>query len=194
MNWIGDSVEAIDGAVAENMPKGRLVKVSNSTSTTRYRFDGLGRPLASSQQFGSGTAYVFLYTQRPAGMASMTYPSGRVVNWTQDVAGRKDSVKGVVGGKDYASSVLYSPFGGVSQLSLGSGLVEKWGYSDKRGQVRRIALGTAANETAAGEWLFSYCADGLYSAECTTNNGNLRHQEIQPLGRVQSYNTTLPGE
>lgn len=97
------------------------------------------------------------------------------------------AVRGATGVTDYASSILYSPFGGVAQITLGNTLVEKWGYSDMRGQVRRIALGTAVNETAAGEWLFSHCAGGLSTAECRSNNGNVRHQTVNPLGKIQSY-------
>lgn len=44
-----DADQSIVGVLSENKPVGRLVKASNSVSTTLYRFDGLGRPLASEQ-------------------------------------------------------------------------------------------------------------------------------------------------
>ena len=52
--------------------------------------------------------------------------------------------------------------------------------------MRRIALGTAAVETNAGEWLFSHCAGVTGSTERTTNDDNLRSQTVNPLGKTQS--------
>ncbi len=49
-------------------------------------------------------------------------------------------------------------------------------------------LGTAANETIRGRWQFSYCGGAAPSTDsCSTNNGNVMHQVISPLGMTQSY-------
>jgi len=49
-------------------------------------------------------------------------------------------------------------------------------------------LGTAANETIRGRWQFSYCGGAAPGTDsCSTNNGNVMHQVISPLGMTQSY-------
>ena len=39
----------------------------------------------------------------------------------------------------------------------------------------------------AGRWKFSYCAGALSGTDCTTNNGNVMNQQIQPLNIFQNY-------
>ncbi|MGJ5814843.1 hypothetical protein [Paludibaculum fermentans] len=116
----------------------------------------------------------------------MTYPSGRVVSWSYDVAGRPDTVLDGAGGTAFATAAKYDLMGGLSKLSLGSGLEENWTYSSTRGQLRQLTLGTSASPSSVGSWQYSYCAGQSYAAECATNNGNVMSQTIGPLGAVQT--------
>ena len=179
VGFVYDTEQNIPGVLTENRSLGRLTKVwskagSSTLSTSYYRYDGLGRVLASRQSTAGGGDWVFGYTHVPAGQSRMTYPSGRQVNWSYDSAGRVSAVKGSAGAPDYLSAVTYSPFGGVAERRLGNGLVEDWTYSNARGLVQRITLGQAAGASDTGEYRFGYCAGLEYNQDCASNNSNLR--------------------
>ncbi|WP_321475968.1 RHS repeat-associated core domain-containing protein [uncultured Paludibaculum sp.] len=182
-----DATIPITGVTSESQPKGRLVQVSNSVSTTSYQYDGLGRPLASVQTTDGLSEKVFQYSYVPAGLSLMTYPSGRKVNWSYDLAGRPDTVLDGAGGAAFATAAKYDVTGGLSKLSLGSGLEENWTYSSIRGQVRQVTLGTPQSPSSVGSWQYSNCVGQSNTAECATNNGNVMSQTIGPLGAVQTY-------
>jgi YD repeat-containing protein len=181
-----DIDQEVSGVQTESKPVGRLVKISNGEGTTVYRFDGLGRVVASQQSASGLGSKAFQYEYMPAGLSKVKYPSGRVVVMGYGSDGRLNSVTEPTGLKPYVKELEYSPFGGVERLVMGNGLVEKWTYSALRGQVRRVALGTAVSENSVGEWLFRYCS-GTYLTECASNNGNLKGQTIQPLNAVVAY-------
>lgn len=184
-----DTSESITGAPTENKPIGRLTRVANSVSTARYRYDGLGRPLASMQSPASGGSYAFLYTHKPAGPASMTYPSGRVVSWSYDVAGRTVSATGSFGGQAavYANNITYAPHGAISSMPIENGArTEKWCYNN-RTQPVGLRLGTSAAENCdpqSGDLLRLTFGYGT-----TNNNGNVLSQAIArpSFSASQSY-------
>jgi len=181
VGYLYDTDVAITGVPTENRSIGRLVQVTGGTGSTVYRWDGVGRALASRQEV-DGTGYVFEYGHKPAGPGTMKYPSGRVVTWDYDDAGRVNLVSGQ---KDsvatsYASSIGYAAHGALASMTLGNTLTEAWDYSPKRLQARRVRVGTT------GEWQFSYCA-GSYTAECAQNNGNVLSELILPLNATQTF-------
>ncbi len=89
VGYMYDTDLAITGVSNENRSIGRLVQVTGGTGSTVYRWDGVGRAVASGQEM-DGTGYVFEYGHKPAGPGTMRYPSGRVVNWGYDDVGRVD--------------------------------------------------------------------------------------------------------
>ncbi|MGH9949440.1 MAG: hypothetical protein ACRD6X_19885 [Pyrinomonadaceae bacterium] len=97
--------------------KGKLTKVSNSVSETRYTgFDILGRVL-SSQQITDGQTYSSAYAYNLSGaLVEQTYPSGRVVKNTLDVDGDLAQVQSKKVNdtfKNYANSFTYNAAGAV---------------------------------------------------------------------------------
>ncbi len=168
---------------------GRLTLVSNSNSTTTYgQFDNQGNVLQSSQTTG-GTPYPFTYTWNLAhGRTSMTLPSQRVVMWQYDGQNRVNGIGGVFqgNGKPYAYSVQYASHGAVSQMILGNGLYENRTYDPQRLQPLSITLGVTANDASYLSLAYSFCPAGG-APPCSTNNGNLMQQTIQPLNATQAY-------
>lgn len=82
--------------------KGRLTYVGNSVSNTQFlQYSPRGFVQQSSQQTTAAStayAYPFTYTYNLAGsVSSITYPSGRVVNYSFDTAGRVSVVGGMKG-------------------------------------------------------------------------------------------------
>jgi RHS repeat-associated protein len=121
------------------------------------------------------------YTYSPAGaLTSLTYPSGRVVNYALDGADRILSVTGTMipNTTPYAQNAAYAPQGGLAQMSLGNTNLEQTCYNDRL-QTVGIRVGSAPTTAS-----LTGCANGndslnlsyLYGG--TQNNGNVQSQTI----------------
>jgi RHS repeat-associated protein len=161
-------------ATSVSNSKGRLTQVGSTVSTTNYTgYDAMGRVTASSQST-NGQTYTFAYGYNLAGgMTSETYPSGRVVNTNYDGAGRVNGVTGT-GSRNYATSILYAPQGGMTSLALGNMLTESTAYNNRL-QPTSISVGTLVS--------FGY----IYGT--SNNNGNVQSQTITApgLSLTQTY-------
>jgi hypothetical protein len=82
----------------------------------------------------------------------------------------------------YATGIKYAAHGALSEMTLGNGLKEVWDHSPVRLQARRVRLGTAAEPASVAELEFRYCSSENWTAECTTNNGNVLSQKIGAPG------------
>ena len=167
--------------LAGNAPQvGRLKSVTSSVASTQYTYDALGRVTASTQTVaGSPYSYGFLYTWLlNDGLATMRYPSGRTITYTQDDAGRVVQVQDAA--KIYAQGIGYTAHGAITQMQLGNGLVEQWLYNSRL-QPASIRLGDVAGSDSAFGAALDYGA--------TNNNGNLLSQRITGMGldRTQTY-------
>jgi RHS repeat-associated protein len=136
--------------------------------------DGLGRVLKSVQRLRTGTAagqavvseYPFVYSyQVNDQVASVTYPSGRVVTYQtspRDLVARAYPASG----GDYVSSAQYTSGGAMKQMTLGSGgatqtQTQTW---NSRGQMTQMEARGPGNALLLG-------LDLDYGT--TNNNGNL---------------------
>jgi YD repeat-containing protein len=167
--------------LAGNVPQvGRLKSVTSSVASTQYTYDALGRVTASTQTVtGSPYSYGFLYTWLlNDGLATMRYPSGRTITYTQDDAGRVVQVQDAA--KIYAQGIGYTAHRAITQMQLGNGLVEQWLYNSRL-QPASIRLGDVAGSDSAFGAALDYGA--------TNNNGNLLSQRITGMGldRTQTY-------
>jgi YD repeat-containing protein len=81
-------------------------------------------------------------------LTSVTYPSGRVITYSLDEAGRISQVDTTLGGnpKTLASAVSYLPFGGITGLTYGNGLSLSQGY-DNQYRISSIVTGSILNLT-----------------------------------------------
>jgi RHS repeat-associated protein len=179
VTWLWDTVQ-----------KGRLSSVtsigSTTSSTTSFSgYDLLGRPTANAQATPANSSpYNFTYTYVPAGISSIHFPSGRIVNYSYDIAGRLLSV---AGSATYASSIAYVSHGGLASFTLGNNKVEQTCYNNRL-QPAVIRLGTSTSTNCVN----TSGADLLnlnYNYGTTNNNGNVQSQIIvRPVGTwTQSY-------
>src|SRR5262245_7627317 len=182
----------------------------NATQTEIVSYDALGRALNKQQSFwrGSdwGTPYVILQDYDLAGaVKTVTYPSGRTVNYSYDQAGRLNSFTGNLGdgvNRNYATGIQYDAAGLMKREQFGTTmpLYHRRHYNN-RGQLFDIRLGTDPNPAydsddlnawagAAGSWnrgalrLYYSTLDGchVYGNGGTNNNGNvLRMDHHIPL-------------
>ncbi|HEY0050156.1 MAG TPA: hypothetical protein VGB68_12755, partial [Pyrinomonadaceae bacterium] len=157
--------------------KGKLVKVSNSHSTTEYTaFDVSGRP-AAHKQTTDGQSYTTAYEYNLAGaLLAETYPTGRVVKNILDADGELSTVQSKknqnAGFWTYAAHFTYTAAGAVSSMQLGNGHWKSTEFNSRLQPVR-IALGATQNGNDLLKLDFTY-----NTPNAADNNGNVRAQSI----------------
>ena len=165
---------------------GQLQSVfSSAASNQNASFDALGRVTSSSHTIAGDSAtrsFVYTYWLNNS-VKTVTNPSGRVLNYDVDDAGR--TVKVSAGGTTYAdlttaSSTAYTADGRIAQVRLGNNLWETRVYQTP-GSPTLFQLGTTAGSSDRLELEYNFPA--------TANNGNLESHAIRQPGRswTQSY-------
>ena len=123
---------------------GHLTQITDHTGTTQYSYDQHGRLTGEAKQSpGSSLSYTTAYTYDAQGhLASLTYPSGRSVNYSLDSMGRINRITTTLDATSLTllSNVVYEPFGGVRSFTFGDGLTAPvQSYTRQRDQDGRIA-------------------------------------------------------
>lgn len=165
------------------------VNAGAHSRTTIGGYDAMGRPLSQSQYFyanGSwGTPFVTQRTYNLTGaVKSQTYPSGRVVNYTYDLAGRASGFTGNLGDgvtRSYATSITYDVWGGLTRERFGTStpLFHKE-RRNIRGQLYDMRLSTvndADNWNRGAVVNFYSLSNYGFGLSGTDNNGNLYVQQ-----------------
>ncbi len=102
---------------------GRLTRIVENSVTTVFCYDFNGHVTQKSQTV-NGKTDITTYTRSPAGrLLTVTYPSGNMISFTRDGAGRVSgvSVTTSTGTKTLASNITHLPFGPISSYTLGNG-------------------------------------------------------------------------
>lgn len=179
---------------------GKPCKVTDQSGTTEYAYDGHGT-ISQITRTELGVTYVIKYTYDAANhILSITYPDGRVVNYTWDVIGRiatmsmtKDGVTTVL-----ASNITYRADGLIRSLTYGNGLTETRTHS-QRGQLLNQALGSETRDysydlngnltqaiRASGTSLYAYDALDRLTQETSASIGQLGYS-YDPNGNRLSF-------
>ena len=97
--------------------KGKLTSLTDQAGTGAYTYDNIGR-MASETRVISGVSKTMSYEHNLDGsLSKLHYPSGRVVTYTPDIAGRV-IVAADNNGTQYVSSATYFPNGSEYQRSM----------------------------------------------------------------------------
>ncbi len=127
---------------------GRLTgRVDPSGSYTFY-YDAQGN-LNKEEKTISSILYTTQYAfNKNNFLTSITYPTGRIITYTPDQAGRISQVSTTLGGqpKTLASAIDYLPFGGMKALTYGNALSLNQGY-DNQYRIASILVGSILNLT-----------------------------------------------
>ena len=101
--------------------KGRLTDMTDPSGTIAFGYDARGRLLQKTSTINS-ISYPVTSAYGPGGrMASVTYPSGRVVTNTRDSQLGKIASVSATGFGNLVSGLTYNPFGGPKGLTNGFG-------------------------------------------------------------------------
>jgi RHS repeat-associated protein len=111
---------------------GRLTKITDESGQTTYSYDPVGRVTSKMQVVGTTSpvlSYTVGYTYGTSGNVngkriSLTYPSGNVVSYTYDEAGRVNNLALVLFGGAFVMPLLtnigYAPFGTPTNWTWGN--------------------------------------------------------------------------
>ncbi len=188
---------------------GRLTSASDATHSMSWTYDAQGRVTGKGQTVGGVTLSVgYGYTN--GRHVTTTLPSGQVITYGHDAAGRIASIS--VGATSILSGVLYEPFGPVRQWTWGNSALTARTYDTDykvtqvdSGQFRTYAYDDAFRITGIADsadpnlsWTYGYDAlDRLTSATSTPTtrgwtydaNGN----RLTETGSAPStYSYTVP--
>ena len=150
---------------------GRLCAVTDETGQTKFEYDDWGnvtRQIKTELAATYITSYQYDAENR---ITQMTYPNGRVVDYTRDAVGRITSVDTTVpsGTTNVLNNRTYRADNTVTGLTLGNGLQETRAY-DTQSRVTNITLGTIESR------------DYQYDA-----NGNILEIDKPVEGRLYAY-------
>ena len=127
---------------------GRLSTLSDGASATQWTYDAFGRAVAKTQSL-HGRSLTVAYGYAAGGKVNrIVYPSGRVITYGYDSAGRAVSIS--VDGANLLSGATYEPFGTANGWLWSNGTRHQRVY-DKDGRVTAIAFpGEAADQQSFG--------------------------------------------
>jgi RHS repeat-associated protein len=140
-----------------------------------YNFDLMGRVVHYQQTVGSET-YSMNYGYNLAGaVTSMTYPSGRVVNYAFDDGARLSQVSS--GATVYASQFDYtSSSAALKALTLGNGAVESYAYNSRL-QVQSLDLTKSGTQLLHYDYTYGLYDPVTNTIDVTKNNGQIAQIE-----------------
>jgi RHS repeat-associated protein len=108
---------------------GRLATMTDPTGSTTYHYERRGL-LRTEVKTILGATYTTGFRYDSEGnRSSMTYPSGGVVSWGFDFAGRP--ISAASGGTTLVSSASYLPFGPMTQLVYGNGTTKSMRFDSR---------------------------------------------------------------
>ncbi|MEP0068937.1 RHS repeat-associated core domain-containing protein [Pyruvatibacter sp.] len=116
-----------DSVAGGNFGKGRLTQLSDESGTTDFVYDARGNVLSETRTIQT-QSYVTTYTYDLTDqIASVTYPSGRIVTYTRNGTGRVSDVatqqNSGATSVDLASYIEWQPMSGIVQsFDYGNGL------------------------------------------------------------------------
>ena len=147
-------------------------------------YDYSGRVSGVMQQVGTNPSRVMGHGWYLSGAPyTATLPSGRLLKYSVDGVNHLTDVYGTaapVGSPQiHYGNAAYAPHGAVSTLSLYNGISEATTFNAR---LQPVSI-TAGTTQSPGLWSASlYYCDGKIP-RCTTNNGNIREQDITAQGK-----------
>ena len=134
-----------DGNAPGQNGDGKLTQIIGPSGTTTYYYDVNGSLARKSWTF-NGQTYDTYYVFNNGQLQSMTYPSGRVISYLYDTAGRILQIGWADGSNlgTIVSNVDYNPMGPVAGFDFGNGVTHSLSY-DSEYRLSAIQSGSVLN-------------------------------------------------
>jgi RHS repeat-associated protein len=179
-NFYDNAGFTVSGDNRPVLNKGRLTEVRTAAvaplpATSQFsNFDLMGRVIQSRQTVGTNE-YTFSYLYNVGGgLTSQTYPSGRVVNYGFDDAGRMAQVNS--GTTTYANQFVYNNEGALGAFRLGNGALQSFEYNSRL-QLKSIDLTKAGTQIQHYDYKYGVFDPNTGTVDQTKNNGQVAQIE-----------------
>ncbi len=124
--------------------KGHLTSMTDTTGTTSWKYDLHGREIEKTQTVGTVTRTLRHGYDSAGRLATITYPSGKVVRYQYNVAGLPVTI--TLNGAPMLSQIHYKPFGPADAWKIGNDGTVARGF-DLNGDITGIGVKGSANLT-----------------------------------------------
>jgi RHS repeat-associated protein len=170
--------------------KGRRTGMSDGSGQTAWSFDKMGRIVAEERTISSITKTMSYGYNVDGSLASITYPSGRVVNYTYGNDARPVSAVDSANSINYATSATYAPPGEFASMVNGevsggfAGITRDASYNNR---LFPTALSASSSNGTALSLSYTYFANGNVNVETNgRDNGRTATYTYDALNRVIS--------
>jgi RHS repeat-associated protein len=179
---------------APNFGAGRLISATDGAGSESYQYDSMGCETKCTRVIGANT-YVITYAYTADGrIASVTYPSGRVVTNQYDNIGRLTQVGS--GGSSLLNINSYNAAGQILAALYGNGIQASYGYNNHL-HVASILIGNTSPLLnlsynwggASDDGLLLGVTDNLTAARSTSYS----YDQLKRLATAQTVDLTSPG-
>jgi RHS repeat-associated protein len=131
---------------------GRLTSWTDAAGSHTRSYDERGNLTADTLVSGALTLATSYGYDAASRLASVTYPSGTVANYTRDAMGRVTSVSATPAGgspQTLASLITYKPFGPWVSVTYGNGIAETAGYDADYALTSLVDSGSSTAQNVA---------------------------------------------
>lgn len=180
-----------DEASKENCT-GRLSKVTDTSGSTEFFYDKLGREVKSIKTVSGNTYQVSRTYDILDRLVTLTYPDNTVINYSYDAnSGLLDKVSNSANTINYVNSINYNAKGQIKNIQYGNNTQTSYTY----GQDLRLSNILTANSTSTLQDL-NYLFDKNGNITTLTDNkrSNIRTYAYDELNRLtQASNVPAAG-
>jgi RHS repeat-associated protein len=183
---------------------GRRTGMSDAAGAEAWSYDAMGRVLTDRRTTNAVTKSTAYTYNLDGSLATLTYPSGRVITYAPGGAGRPLSAVDSANAINYATSVHYSPAGSVCSETNGTSVVSTFTFNSRLQPLRMQATTSGgpatpcSAPTQTGNLLdFTYAfnlgtSDNGNVVSITNNRDTTRTQNFtyDQLNRVATAKTT----
>ena len=170
---------------------GRRTTMSDASGTTQWAYDAMGRVLREHRTINSVTKDITYTYNLDGSLASLTYPSGRLVTYAPNAVGRPVSATDTTHSVTYVNSAHYAPQGALSSAQFGTAPINYSVSFDSRLRPSQIYAHASADFLKLD---FSYFANS--SVQTITNDLtsgrtlNLTYDNLNRLATAQTVATS----
>ncbi|MBX3290399.1 MAG: hypothetical protein KF855_13760 [Acidobacteria bacterium] len=172
---------------------GNRTLMTDGSGTKSYAYDPLSRLTSETKTFSGVTGnFTLSYTYQISGkLKSITDPFGDVINYADDKTGRTTSITGstYAGVSTYASGIEYRAFGGIREMTYGSGdsSTISYDYDD----ALRVSAYQATSTVQGGGYVrratYEYFKDGnIKKVNNLVDSGFDQNYKFNNVGRLAS--------
>jgi len=125
-----DSLSATyDDTTSGHFGIGLLASMTDPTGKSVYTYERRGLPVSVAQTVNGSTYNMAYAYDNNANVATLTYPSARVVTYSYDFADRAASA--MSGSTTYVAAASYAPFGPLTSLTFGNATTQTLSYDER---------------------------------------------------------------